>query len=296
MTPSVFLILLLSVLPSPVAAATPRDAILLSHVESITLRADRQTSHRRVSAIPQLQCIASPGLCDKFPVDVMRCDNRGSGYDSEEIQWSCTAQLPPELKLGSTDVICEGYTSPDDPYVLKGSCGVEYRLALTPLGEEKWGRRPAAGNPYSHLDNPDTAGSRKDRLFVALFWIVFGAVALWIVYSLVQEMLAPNRPRAPRRITGGGGGGGGGVTEVWRQRHKEVDSSSRGGNWQSNILSGAAGAAAGYYAGSRARNNSSNAPAPSSSWFGSPGSSSGSGSGVSSSRYESTGFGSTSRR
>jgi hypothetical protein len=31
----------------------PKDAILLSNVKSLTLRADKKTSHRRVSAIPQ---------------------------------------------------------------------------------------------------------------------------------------------------------------------------------------------------------------------------------------------------
>ncbi|KAH0547857.1 hypothetical protein GP486_008402, partial [Trichoglossum hirsutum] len=59
---------------------------------------------------------------------------------SQSIQWTCTASLPPEFKLGSTDVICEGYKSREDPYILKGSCGVEYRLILTDKGEEKYGR------------------------------------------------------------------------------------------------------------------------------------------------------------
>lgn len=47
------------------------------------------------------------GICSKYQIDVLRCENKGSGYDSEDIQWSCTASLPPELKLGSTDVVRE---------------------------------------------------------------------------------------------------------------------------------------------------------------------------------------------
>lgn len=74
-------------------------------VESLTLRADRQTSHRRVPAVPQLKCVSSRGICSKYQIDVLRCENKGSGYDSEDVQWSCTASLPPELKLGSTDVV-----------------------------------------------------------------------------------------------------------------------------------------------------------------------------------------------
>lgn len=94
-----FLLTILSPFPT-VAAAKPRNAILLSNVESLTLRGDRQTSHRRVDAIPQLQCISSRALCAKYEIDLMRCENKGSGYDTEDIQWTCTAQLPPELKLG----------------------------------------------------------------------------------------------------------------------------------------------------------------------------------------------------
>ena len=34
-------------------AKTPKNAILLSNVKSLTLRADAKTAHRRVSAMPQ---------------------------------------------------------------------------------------------------------------------------------------------------------------------------------------------------------------------------------------------------
>ncbi|KAL6805007.1 hypothetical protein GGI42DRAFT_308277 [Trichoderma sp. SZMC 28013] len=63
---------------------------------------------------------------------------------TEDIEWSCSASLPEASKLGSTDVICEGYASSDDPYVLKGSCGVEYRLILTGNGKKQY---PDVANP-----------------------------------------------------------------------------------------------------------------------------------------------------
>lgn len=74
-------------------------------VESLTLRADRETTHRRAPAVPQLKCVSSRAICSKYKIDTMRCENKGSGYDSEDIQWSCSASLPTELKLGSTDVV-----------------------------------------------------------------------------------------------------------------------------------------------------------------------------------------------
>jgi len=54
-------------------------------------------------------------------VQVMQCKNMGGEYDREDVQWSCTAELPDEFKLGRTEVVCEGYSSPDDAYVLKGT-------------------------------------------------------------------------------------------------------------------------------------------------------------------------------
>jgi len=63
--------------------------------------------------------------------------HQGSSYSREDVQWTCTATLPSTLQPGSTDVICEGHSSPSGSYILKGSCGVEYQLALTSEGKEK---------------------------------------------------------------------------------------------------------------------------------------------------------------
>ena len=122
----------------------PADAVLLSDIQTLTLYANRQTSARRVSSIPQLKCIGGSAR-NLYDIDIMRCKNSGTEYDSTDVQWTCTAQLPPEFKLGGTDVICEGYESLDDPFVLKGSCGVEYRLVLTEEGERKYGHRNDRG-------------------------------------------------------------------------------------------------------------------------------------------------------
>src|SRR5271154_3994899 len=56
-----------------------------------------------------------------YRVEAMQCKNMGGSYgDAEDAQWSCTAEIPEEFKLGRTEVICEGYASPEDPYILKG--------------------------------------------------------------------------------------------------------------------------------------------------------------------------------
>ncbi|KAL8997471.1 MAG: hypothetical protein Q9169_003251 [Polycauliona sp. 2 TL-2023] len=132
---------------------TEGQKVLLSTVQSLTLRHDLKTSHRRVAAVPQLKCIGGNAK-DYYNVDIMRCKNQGADYDREDIQWTCSASLPSEFKLGSTDVICEGYESSNDPYVLKGSCGVEYRLMLTAVGEERYGRKAKSKSYNTEATGP----------------------------------------------------------------------------------------------------------------------------------------------
>lgn len=159
---SALLLALLSGLNLSYALRKPGDSVLLSNIKSLTLRAGQQTSSRRSSPIPQLQCSGgnARGL---YEVDVMRCNNAGSDYDDENVQWTCKASLPPEFKLGSTDVSCEGYDSPEDPYVLKGSCGVSYRLVLTEEGERK----------YGHRKDGDPTGGASSQGETIIFWAFF---------------------------------------------------------------------------------------------------------------------------
>ena len=42
--------------------------------------------------------------------------------------FQCEADLPSYLKLGRVEVTCEGFDHPDDPYILRGSCGLEYTM------------------------------------------------------------------------------------------------------------------------------------------------------------------------
>lgn len=103
----------------------------------------------------------------------MRCTNAGAEYAPEDVQWTCQASLPSEFKLGSTEVVCEGYDSPEDPFVLKGSCGVEYRLVLTDVGEEKYGQRFDYGARSGSREARGGEGGVGEKLFTFVFWAIF---------------------------------------------------------------------------------------------------------------------------
>ncbi|KAL5121697.1 hypothetical protein ACEQ8H_000384 [Pleosporales sp. CAS-2024a] len=300
---------------SGAAALRSGSKVKLSNVQSLTFRKDLMTSHRRVSAIPQLKCIGGSGR-GHYEIDVMRCKNAGFDYDENNIQWTCTASLPEEFKLGSTDVICEGYDYPEDPYILKGSCGVEYRLILTDKGHEKFGK--GSGGWWRDEDGPKTFGQ---QVAAALFWMAFIAVAGWIVYSaFISRAQGPAGGNRPGWGGGGGGGGGGGwgggndyddpPPPYYASRpgyNKQNYGSTPQQQWRPGFWSGAAGAAAATWAANRWAQRGNNTGGNNSRWGNGGGSSwdnggegssrsSSASSSFSSTRHESTGFGSTSRR
>ncbi|KAK1780906.1 hypothetical protein QBC45DRAFT_406993 [Copromyces sp. CBS 386.78] len=267
-----------------------KDAVLLSNIRSLTFTPDSLTTGRRLPPIPQLQCLPSPSspLCKLAAphISVMRCINSGSRYGKEDIQWSCTVpSLPTTLQLGSTDVICEGYDGPDDDYVLKGSCGVEYRLSLTEEGRRKY------GDGYGDGDGDGGWGGGGDGESPGwagyLFGILFVGVLGWIVYSACVQANANRRgggvPGADgqRRGWGGGGGGGGGGPGFgggpgggdWDEppppypgygnkpsgSQQPVPGQQQQQGWRPGFWSGiAGGAAAGYLAGQRGRGREDN--------------------------------------
>ncbi|KAK4204369.1 store-operated calcium entry-associated regulatory factor [Triangularia verruculosa] len=195
---------------APAAAAKPPNAILLSQVRSLTLKSTSLTTSRRVSPIPQLKCAGPSPLCSlpSASITTMRCTNTGSSYTSEDIEWSCAASLPSTLRLDRTEVICEGYDSPDDPYVLKGSCGVEYTLQLTDEGRERYPNLVKGGGGWG---KSATKGEEETDWSGVLFGILFVGVLLWILIGACTSWGQNGNNttgRQPRRNNGGGGGGG----------------------------------------------------------------------------------------
>ncbi|BCR88984.1 DUF1183 domain protein [Aspergillus chevalieri] len=227
-----------------------KNAILLSDVKSLTLRAKQRTTSRRVSPIPQLTCIGpSKRVCNLYTIDTMRCTNAGSEYDEGDIQWTCTAPLPPEFKLGSTDVICEGYRDADDKWVLKGSCGVEYRLLLTEVGEERFG---------GIRDESNAVGAVGSLIFFGFMVAAF----IFILWPMALSCFGIRRDRPDQRrgwggFWGGGGGGPGGNggypgPPPPYSRYPDHSTSSSIPGWRPGFWSGAmSGAAAGYEMGRR---------------------------------------------
>ncbi|XP_074641514.1 store-operated calcium entry-associated regulatory factor-like [Tubulanus polymorphus] len=115
----------------------------LSDIQVLTLYNGKMTNARRSSPIPQVKCIGGTAGCNSFTPNVVQCYNRGSdGYD---VQWECKTDMDNSYRFGRVEVSCEGYEYRDDPYILRGSCGLEYTIDLTEAGYKK---RAHGGSSY----------------------------------------------------------------------------------------------------------------------------------------------------
>ncbi|XP_013880634.1 store-operated calcium entry-associated regulatory factor [Austrofundulus limnaeus] len=111
---------------------TDAGSVLLRDVQALTLYRNLYTTARRSSPVPQLTCVGGSAGCGAFVPEVVQCLNRG--WDGVDVQWECKTEMNTLYRFGRIEVSCEGYNHPSDPYVLRGSCGLEYTLELTDEG------------------------------------------------------------------------------------------------------------------------------------------------------------------
>ncbi|KAJ3399117.1 Store-operated calcium entry-associated regulatory factor [Chytriomyces hyalinus] len=208
---------LLLLLACTFSHAQVNKKVLLQDIQALTLSRNKMTTGRRSSPVKQMKCVSGDACAASADIQNMQCYNRG--FDGRDVQWECKAELEDLYRFGSTDVSCEGYAHKNDPYVLVGSCGVEYTLHYTEKGKRYLKEKSKRSNDYSYGydDTNDYASDYETRgtSWVAKFiWMVVAGIFLYSVYNTCMQAAARggNRPAAGPNNTGrnGGGGGGGG--------------------------------------------------------------------------------------
>ncbi|KAJ3328271.1 Store-operated calcium entry-associated regulatory factor [Gonapodya sp. JEL0774] len=101
---------------------TKLKPIDLRSVTTLTFRNGQMSTSRKGKPVPQIACVGGDA-CSEFVPEVIQCTN--VGFDGRDVQWRCQAELEDGLRLGTTDVACEGWSGPDDEKIVSGSCGVE---------------------------------------------------------------------------------------------------------------------------------------------------------------------------
>uniref|UniRef100_A0A8C5M256 Store-operated calcium entry-associated regulatory factor n=1 Tax=Leptobrachium leishanense TaxID=445787 RepID=A0A8C5M256_9ANUR len=182
---------------SQVHGWSPQDRILLREIQAITLYADRHTNSRRTSPIPQLQCVGGNAGCKAMP-QVVQCHNRG--WDGIDVQWDCKVDMDNAYRFGKVEVNCEGFDYPDDPYVLRGSCGLEYTIEYT---EEGWKRSNNGhssggfGSGYSQSqskswNSPSSSDGSGALVIVVILLLAYGIYKLFLSGPSTQQQPHPD--------------------------------------------------------------------------------------------------------
>jgi len=184
--------LFLLVLVSEVQGYYGNDAILLDQVKTLTFATGKMTTGRRNSPIPQLQCVSgSACYSDSLPLSV-QCTNVGTDSYGE-VQWQCKADLDSSVRFGQTTVSCEGYSNPNDPYILKGSCGLEYFLEYTEQGKKNQNH----GSNYFGYSNGNHYPDSSQRSFNwgnVFMFVIFGAILLGLLQQYTQNTQSAGTP------------------------------------------------------------------------------------------------------
>ncbi|KAA1467444.1 DUF1183-domain-containing protein [Dentipellis sp. KUC8613] len=172
--------------------------IALAAIPALTFYKDALTRSRRGRPVQQLVCIGK--ACDLYTPDVVRCVNIGG--EGTDVEWKCEADLPEALRFGRVEVSCEGWSGPGDTDVLKGSCALEYRLVEVPR---------ILRNSDSYV-SPGKSWITAERVGAAIFWILWVAILLVILWSFLQycfglQSSTTARPPPSGPSPGSSGGG-----------------------------------------------------------------------------------------
>ncbi|CAK5269341.1 unnamed protein product [Mycena citricolor] len=156
--------------------------VQLAKIPALTFYKGEWTQSRRTEPLPQLTCVGKP--CKLFTPDVVRCESLGgSGTD---IDWKCHADLPDSLRLGRVSVSCEGFSKPGDPWVLKDSCALEYRLVQVPKS-----LRDSDSDNYLH----NTPSEPLDVASI-LFYLLWIGVCAMIAFALFRSCFGDRNDHA----------------------------------------------------------------------------------------------------
>jgi len=192
--------------------------VKLKDVQVLTLKDGKMTTGHRSSPVPQLNCVGGSAQ-GKFRPQVVQCKNMG--WDGQDVQWECKSDMDNLYRFGEIEVLCEGYDYPEDPYITKGSCGLEYTLEYTKEGHDRqkkghdYGYSSSQSNNYGSSHNYGGSSGPSVGKWSGIGDLVVLAVVGIVIYALYKTCLT-NQEMGDRQYSstdgdhpaGGGGGGG----------------------------------------------------------------------------------------
>jgi hypothetical protein len=147
-------------------ANTPKMA-LLTTVQGLTFVSGASSFRQRSGYAHQLSCRGS--YCAEAGISSVQCYNMGTD-DLGDVLWRCETRANDGFELATTEVICEGFTHPEDPYITAGSCALEYTIKKV---DQKPIRQQPPPPPPVHVFHQPTAALHTDN---GSDWLIYGSV------------------------------------------------------------------------------------------------------------------------
>lgn len=144
----------------------------------------------------QLKCVGSRDLCsERYKPTTVQCHNTGS--DGVDVQWRCEAELDSDVAFDNVQVSCEGYYAPEDEYILKGSCGLEYSLKYTNAYKDKQRSANTSPNPYVRPTTTVPVDDDSDGSAAFKFFLLCCAAILFFAWLCKGDRQNRVHPTAP---------------------------------------------------------------------------------------------------
>ncbi|XP_072445254.1 store-operated calcium entry-associated regulatory factor [Chiloscyllium punctatum] len=178
-----------------VNGAQDSERILLRDVQTLTLYSGKYTTGRRTHPVPQLQCVGGSAGCSVLLPKVVQCYNKG--WDGYDVQWECKTDMEKAYQFGAITVSCEGYNYPEDPYILRGSCGLEYVIELTEEGL----RRKKSNSEFAYKPNNNEIPADSDDS--SSYLVILGLFCLSYLIYLMCLRSQNNSNEMPQSSTQG---------------------------------------------------------------------------------------------
>lgn len=172
----------------------PRAILLNSVPQLVFKRGEFTIGSGRSKPLPQLNCLYGKACKTNYEPTTVRCKNIVKGSVIEgPILWECTASdLVQGLRLGTTNVVCEGFRHPHDPWVLRGSCALDYILDGSVSSEFEKHLAASHGTPPRGI-SPEESNWWS---FVLLSFLV------WFVWRVIASTRVPPKDSLWSRLTG----------------------------------------------------------------------------------------------
>jgi len=95
--------------------------VRMDHLRMLEFTRDERAISKHGAGPMQLECVGGRAWFDRYRLDKALCTR-------QENDWVCETEVVHGYTISNVKVVCEGYDSPNDAFVVDGSCNMQYEI------------------------------------------------------------------------------------------------------------------------------------------------------------------------